>query len=50
MTAACYGPAAWEDPAPRRYGPVDRVAVVSDELRARYDIEQLTPMILDRRR
>ncbi len=57
MTAACYGPAAWEDPAPRRYGPVDRVAVVSDVhanvaalTAVLADIEQLTPMILDRRR
>ena len=30
MTTAWYGPAAWEGPAPRRYGPVGRVAVVSD--------------------
>jgi predicted phosphodiesterase len=30
MTAVCHGPAAWEGPAPRRYGPVGRVAVVSD--------------------
>src|SRR5580692_4027856 len=30
MTAVCYGPAGWEDPVPHRYGPVGRVAVVSD--------------------
>jgi hypothetical protein len=31
-----------------RPGPVDQSAIV--DLRARYDIEQLTPMIPDRRR
>jgi oxalate decarboxylase/phosphoglucose isomerase-like protein (cupin superfamily) len=31
-----------------RGGPPDQAAII--ELRARYDIEQLTPMILDRRR
>lgn len=30
MTSVWYGPAGWEDPAPRRYGPVSRVAVISD--------------------
>jgi putative phosphoesterase len=30
VSAIWHGPAAWEDAAPRRYGPVDRVAAVSD--------------------
>jgi putative phosphoesterase len=30
MGAVWHGPAAWESAQPRRYGPVDRVAVVSD--------------------
>ncbi len=30
MTAVWHGPAEWENPAPRRYGPVGRVAVISD--------------------
>jgi putative phosphoesterase len=30
MADVWHGPAGWEDPAPRRYGPVSRVAVVSD--------------------
>ena len=44
MTAACYGPAAWEDPAPRRYGPVDRVAVVSD---VHANVAALTAVLAD---
>jgi putative phosphoesterase len=30
MTIVWHGPAAWEGPEPRRYGPVARVAVISD--------------------
>jgi predicted phosphodiesterase len=30
MTVIFHGPAAWEDPQARRYGPADRVAVLSD--------------------
>ena len=30
MADEWHGPAGWEDPAPRRYGPVSRVAAVSD--------------------
>jgi hypothetical protein len=30
MTTIWYGPAAWEGPEPRRYGPLARVAVISD--------------------
>jgi len=44
MTAVCYGPAAWEDPAPRRHGPVDRVAVVSD---VHTNVAALTAVLAD---
>jgi len=30
MSTVRYGPASWEDPAPRRYGPLGKVAVISD--------------------
>ena len=30
MTTVWHGPAAWEGPVPRRYGPAVRVAVISD--------------------
>jgi putative phosphoesterase len=44
MTAVWYGPAAWEDPAPARYGPVSRVAVVSD---VHTNVAALTAVLAD---
>jgi len=44
MTSVWYGPAPWEDPAPRRHGPVDRVAVVSD---VHANVAALTAVLAD---
>ena len=47
MTAVRYGPAAWEGPAPRRYGsgvPAGRVAVVSD---VHANVAALTAVLAD---
>jgi predicted phosphodiesterase len=44
MTAVCYGPAAWENPQPPRYGPVGRVAVVSD---VHTNVAALTAVLAD---
>jgi hypothetical protein len=44
MTAVCYGPAGWEDPVPPRYGPVGRVAVVSD---VHTNVAALTAVLAD---
>jgi predicted phosphodiesterase len=44
MSAVCYGPASWEDLAPRRYGPVGRVAVVSD---VHTNVAALTAVLAD---
>ena len=44
MTDVWHGPAGWEDPAPRRYGPVNRVAVVSD---VHANVAALTAVLAD---
>jgi predicted phosphodiesterase len=44
MTTVWYGPAAWEGPAPRRYGPVARVAVMSD---VHANVAALTAVLAD---
>jgi len=44
MTTVWYGPARWESPAPRRYGPVARVAVVSD---VHANVAALTAVLAD---
>jgi putative phosphoesterase len=44
MTTVWYGPASWEDPAPQRYGPVSRVAVVSD---VHANVPALTAVLAD---
>ena len=44
MSDVCYGPAGWEDQAPRRYGPVGRVAVVSD---VHTNVAALTAVLAD---
>ena len=44
MADVWHGPAGWEDPAPRRYGPVSRVAVVSD---VHANVAALTAVLAD---
>jgi putative phosphoesterase len=44
MTPVWHGPAPWEDPAPRRYGPVGKVAVVSD---VHANVAALTAVLAD---
>jgi putative phosphoesterase len=44
MTTAWHGPASWEGPAPQRYGPVGRVAVVSD---VHTNVAALTAVLAD---
>jgi putative phosphoesterase len=44
MAIVWHGPAAWEGPAPRRYGPVGRVAVVSD---VHANVPALTAVLAD---
>jgi putative phosphoesterase len=44
MTDVWHGPAGWEDPAPRQYGPVSRVAVVSD---VHANVAALTAVLAD---
>ena len=44
MSSAWHGPAAWEGPAPRRYGPAGRVAVVSD---VHANVTALTAVLAD---
>jgi putative phosphoesterase len=44
MTTVWHGPAAWEGPTPRRYGPVGRVAVISD---VHANIAALTAVLAD---
>ncbi|HEV2260630.1 MAG TPA: metallophosphoesterase family protein [Streptosporangiaceae bacterium] len=44
MADVWHGPAEWEDAAPHRYGPVDRVAVVSD---VHANVAALTAVLAD---
>ena len=44
MADEWHGPAGWEDPAPRRYGPVSRVAAVSD---VHANVAALTAVLAD---
>ena len=44
MTTVWHGPAAWESPEPRRYGPVARVAVMSD---VHANVAALTAVLAD---